>query len=214
MPEPGEPTLPAKDVVRHLTHELRQPLSALESIAYYLQMTLGGSQTDVGAQVERLQQMVDSANWVLSDVLHLLQMAPPHPVPVDLAELHEEVLSEAWVSEGLAVQQSFAEELPAVWVDLEQCRHLLRSVFQFMRRSIDEPQNIRLSGDCRDRNVRIEFRASAPHVCPESLFEALGGNQLLTCRHIAENNAGRFSAEKDKDGWLCLRLDLPMAAAV
>ena len=214
MSEPGETTLPAKDVIRHLTHELRQPLSALESIAFYLQMTVGGGKTDLGLHIERLQQMVDSANWVLSDVLHLLQMAPPHPVPVDFAELNEEVLSESWVSEGLSIEQSFADELPAVWVDLEQCPHLLRSVFQFMRRSIDEPQNVSLTGHCKDQNVQIEFRANAPHICPESLFHALEGNQLLTCRNIAENNAGHFSAEKDEGGWLCLRLDLPMAAAV
>jgi signal transduction histidine kinase len=125
MPETANTNLPVNDVLRHLTHELRQPLSALESIAFYLQMTLGGGGSDVSVQVNRLQQMVDSANWVLSDVLHLLQMAPPKP---------------------------------------------------------------------------------------ELLFNPLEANQLLTCRRIAENNGGCFSAEKDKFGWLCLRLAVPLAA--
>jgi hypothetical protein len=47
----------------------------LESIAFYLQMTVGGGGSDVSAQVERLQQMVDNANWVLSDVLHTLPLS-------------------------------------------------------------------------------------------------------------------------------------------
>jgi hypothetical protein len=38
-------------------------------------------------------------------------------------------------------------------------------------------------------------------------------NQLLTCRKIAERNAGYFTAEKGNDGWLCLCLTLPVVAA-
>lgn len=211
MPETANTNLPAKDVIRHLTHELRQPLSALESIAFYLQMTVGGG-SDIGVQVNRLQQMVDSANWVLSDVLHLMQMAPPNPEAVAMAELTEEVLTESWVSEGLAIQQELAAGLPAVWADIEQLRHLLRSVFQFLRRSVDEPCAINLSGAAIENSFQLEFRANAPGVMPESLFSPLEANQLLTCRRIAENNKGLFTAEKDKYGWLCLRLALPVAA--
>jgi light-regulated signal transduction histidine kinase (bacteriophytochrome) len=213
MLETASTNLPVKDVVRHLTHELRQPLSALESIAFYLKMTVGGaSGADIVLQVNRLQQMVDSANWVLSDVLHLMQMAPPSPEAVDIPELAEEVLTESWVSEGLAVQREFTPGLRAAWADIEQLRHLLRSVFQFLRRSIDEPQAINVSGTSTTRSLLLEFRASAPRMTPESLFNPLEPNQLLTCRRIADNNGGRFSAEKDDRGWLCLRLELPTVA--
>ena len=214
MPETANTNLPVQDVIRHLTHELRQPLSALESIAFYLQMTIGGGGSDVGAQVNRLQQMVDSANWVLSDVLHLLRMAAPNPEAVDIPELADEVLTESWVSEGLAIQQEFAADLPAAWVDSEQLRHLLRSVLQFLRRSADEPRAVNISGTSTTGYFHMEMRANAPGVVPESLFNPLEPNQLLTCRRIAENNGGRFTAEKDGLGWLCLRLELPVAALV
>jgi nitrogen-specific signal transduction histidine kinase len=209
MLETASTNLPVKDVVRHLTHELRQPLSALESIAFYLQMTVGTGGSDIGVQVNRLQQMVDSANWVLSDVLHLIQMTAPNPEPVDIAELAEEVLTEAWVTEGLAVQRELIAGLPSAWADIEQVRHLFRSVLQFLRRSIDAPQAVNLSGTSTARSLLVEFRASAPSILPESLFNPLEPNQLLTCRRIADNNGGRFSAEKDDRGWLCLRLELP-----
>jgi signal transduction histidine kinase len=212
MPETVDTNLPTKDVIRHLAHELRQPLSALESIAFYLQMTIGSGGADIGAQVNRLQQMVDSANWVLSDVLHLLQMSAPNPEAVDLSDLTGDVLTESWVSEGLVMEKTFAMDAPDAWVDSEQLRHLLRSVLQFLRRSVDEPRAVHMTGKSVANSFHLEFRANAPSVMPESLFHPLEANQLLTCRRIAENNKGRFSAEKDDRGWLCLRLELPIAA--
>jgi len=212
MPETTDTNLPAKDVLRHLTHELRQPLSALESIAFYLQMTVGNGGTDISAQVNRLQQMVDSANWVLSDVLYLLQMAPPNPEPVDVWELTEEVLSESWVSDGLLIELEFAENLPAASVDAEQLRHVLRSVLQFLRRSVEEPGEIQIAGAACESFYELEFRATAPGVSLDSLFNSLESNQLLTCRRIAENNKGSFTAERDVFGRLCLRLAMPQAA--
>lgn len=213
MPDTADSNLPARDVIRHLTHELRQPLSALESIAFYLQMTVGGGGSDVGAQVERLQQMVDNANWVLSDVLHQLQMAPARPEAIGLEELTEEVLSETWASEGLEVETSIAEDLPELFADLEQMRHLLRSVLHFLRRTVTEPRTVLIGARTAENAVHMEFRAHAPTVVPASLFNALEGTQLLTCRRIAENNAGHFIAERDEQGWLSLRVDLPAVVA-
>lgn len=212
MPDPIPTNLNAEDVIRHLTHELRQPLSALESIAYYLQLKMGESNADVSAQVQRLEQMVDNANWVLSDILHLLPMMPPNSAAVGVGELAEEVLAEAWVSEGLAIRQDFAEEMAPARVDVEQLRHLLRSVLQFLRRSADEPGTVTVSGISTADSVQIEFCAHASEVETESIFRPLVSNQLFTCRRIAENNLGHFTAEKDDGGRLRLRLDLPIAA--
>ncbi len=212
MTEIVDTNLPVRDVIRHLTHELRQPLSALESIAFYLQMTVGAGASDVGAQVGRLQQMVDSANWVLSDVLHLLQMAPPNPEAVDVAELADDVLTESWVTDGLVIQKEFAAELPAAWVDLEQLRHLLRGVLQFLRRSVDDPGAVNISANATGDEFQLEFRAAAASVSIAPLFNPLEPNQLLTCRRISENNGGGFDVGKDDLGWICLRLSLPLAA--
>ena len=212
MSQTADSNLPVQDVIRHLTHELRQPLSALESIAYYLQMTVGGGGCDVSAQVNRLQQMVDNANWILSDVLHLLQMPVPNPVRVDIIELVEDVLTESWVGDGLDICREFEEDLPAAWVDEEQLRHLLRSVLQFLRRTVDESGFIEISARGAANSLLIEFHATTPSVVAESLFSPLAPNQLFTCRRIAESNGGHFKADMDNHGQLCLQLAIPVAA--
>ena len=52
-------------VVRNLTHDLRQPLSAIEAIAYYLEMTLPPDQLDARKFLLQIQHMVERANSIL-----------------------------------------------------------------------------------------------------------------------------------------------------
>jgi signal transduction histidine kinase len=57
---------PASDEsVRELIHELRQPLSSIEAIAYYLEMTLPAGQSQARHYMHRLQQLVERSNEIL-----------------------------------------------------------------------------------------------------------------------------------------------------
>jgi phosphoglycerate-specific signal transduction histidine kinase len=52
-----------------LVHELRQPLSSIEAIAYYLEMTLPAEQFQARQYMWRLQQLVEQANTILEQSL-------------------------------------------------------------------------------------------------------------------------------------------------
>ena len=56
-----------EELVRELIHELRQPLSSIEAIAYYLEMTLPPEQIQARLYMRRLQQLVDQTSSVLED---------------------------------------------------------------------------------------------------------------------------------------------------
>jgi nitrogen-specific signal transduction histidine kinase len=56
---------PTEEQVRDLIHELRQPLSSIEAIAYYLEMTLPAEQIEARLYMRRLQQLVDQTSSVL-----------------------------------------------------------------------------------------------------------------------------------------------------
>lgn len=53
------------ELVRDLIHDLRQPLSSIEAIAYYLEMTLPPEQIEARLYMRRLQQLVDQTSSVL-----------------------------------------------------------------------------------------------------------------------------------------------------
>lgn len=62
----SNPSPHLRDVMRHLIHELRQPLSGVESMAYYLGMVLGEDE-ELSGHCDRLRRLVHQANWILED---------------------------------------------------------------------------------------------------------------------------------------------------
>ena len=63
----SEPTLtpPAPSDVCDFIHELRQPLSSIEAIAYYLEMTLPAEQSEARQYMRRIQQLVEQAHAIV-----------------------------------------------------------------------------------------------------------------------------------------------------
>jgi signal transduction histidine kinase len=56
---------PAEERLCELVHELRQPLSSIEAIAYYLEMTLPPNQFEARQYMAQLQRLVADSNAIL-----------------------------------------------------------------------------------------------------------------------------------------------------
>jgi signal transduction histidine kinase len=65
--ETAEPR--SAELIQHLAHELRQPLSGIESAAYYLDMVVSEARPDLIPHCRRLRAMVQHANWLLDDAM-------------------------------------------------------------------------------------------------------------------------------------------------
>jgi len=59
----------SQDRILNLAHDLRQPLSAIEAIAYYLEMTLPADQIDARRHLGRLQELILRTDMILSDAV-------------------------------------------------------------------------------------------------------------------------------------------------
>src|SRR5271168_1622117 len=63
--QPPLPATSSDDRLRELVHELRQPLSSIEAIAYYLEMTLPAGQVQARQYMSQLQRLVADTNTIL-----------------------------------------------------------------------------------------------------------------------------------------------------
>lgn len=114
-----------------LTHELRQPLSTIESIAYYLELALPSPDPRIAEQISRLRHLVAQSSHILSDALVLSQPSIAQPQAVDLDEIVTEfVLDHSYLEPA---RDCFDLDLAAkpVWVDLQQGRQLVHSICRF-----------------------------------------------------------------------------------
>jgi signal transduction histidine kinase len=206
------------DVVRHLAHELRQPLSTIETAAYYLEMVLGRTDARVSGQVEKIQQMVAQINWMLSDTLHFMQGPAPHPLWIDLARMIEEIL-ETCDSQGFAeVRWNAPSVAPHVYMDPSQAHHLICSALTVFRQLADSGQTVSLSLIPDGQMALFTCACAAPMNLPDcsddpfTLFHSPRptgtGLALASVRRIAESNGGDSHLFRDGE-YLKLIVRLP-----
>jgi signal transduction histidine kinase len=69
----------AAETLGTLAHDLRQPLSNIEAIAYYLGMILPPGDKNIQEQLARIRELVEQSNLILSAALGLASRpaAPP-----------------------------------------------------------------------------------------------------------------------------------------
>lgn len=106
-------------ILRTLTHELRQPLGTIESIAYYLELAIPDVEPKVKEQLHRLRDLVAQSDGILRDALALAQPVNARPAHVDIDELLEEFAAPHFVL-NLGAE-------PA-WVDYLQARKLIETL--------------------------------------------------------------------------------------
>ena len=124
----------AETVIRNLAHELRQPLSALESIAFYLDLMLAQEDPKTRKQLRRLRQLVQQSDWAVSNAILTAGVTPLTLNAVNLADVVAESAT-TWAAEhslqvGLVRPDHFQVQL----LDEDQIRILLRNVLSFIRR--------------------------------------------------------------------------------
>ena len=121
-------------IIRNLAHELRQPLSALESIAFYLDLMLTQEDPKTRKQLRRLRQLVQQSDWAVSNAIVTAGVTPLTLSAVNLADVVADCATN-WAAEhslqlGLVRPDQFRIQL----LDEEQIRGLLRNVLSFIRR--------------------------------------------------------------------------------
>lgn len=205
-PRPGDVELAPSAVVRHLCHELRQPLSTIESSAYYLQMVME-PEARTEKELDRIQEMVRQVDWILMDAVHYLQAATPRSQWVDVVEIVSSAVTASARYRPIDLEWADDFSSTLVLVDPGQAEHLVRTLLAMYRQLAKQDRTIRLSLSRQDDKVQIEFRSEAdpkvlenaedlmtpftPHLPPGS------GLALASAKRIAEANNGTARVRVD-----------------
>ena len=196
-----------------IAHELRQPLGAIESIAYYLGLVLAPGDDRAREQVARLQQLVEQSNWILTCGLQMADQTPLAPEPLNLEQLIRQAVS-ARTSQGHPQPiLELSGDLPPVRLDPGRSRALIENLLALVRQVSSEAHPVRLRTAAADTEggggVLLEISTTAVGYRSETALGPGSALGLECARRIAQAHGGSLTVDVDPVSGIRLRAVLP-----
>lgn len=201
-------------------HELRNPLSVIESSLFLLRQRLsrGATLTEPGTarHLDKIAAEVRRSTRTINDLLELARNVPPKRRTVSLRTLLDDAIADAHLPAGVDVSLSVTEG--AAVLDPDQIGRVLTNLMTNASQAMDGAGHLWIDATQVDGETHIRVRDSGPGV-PSALrsriFEALfttkakgTGLGLALCRRIAEAHGGTVTLEPSAAG-ACFLLCLP-----
>jgi len=192
-----------------IAHELRQPLSAIESIAYYLNLVLPRDDRRLREQASRLQDLVEQSNWILTCGLQLVNETPLAPEPVNLKELIAQTAAARASHHNPHLDLQLASGLPPVQMDPGRGRALIENLFSLFEHLSRDAPPVRLATSLVTLGVSLTLTADVSGYRTESSFGPGCCLSLASARRIVEAHRGTFDLEVNPVSGIVLNVVLP-----
>jgi signal transduction histidine kinase len=206
LKEPEAESSPA-DMLRAIAHEIRQPLSAIESIAYYLSLALPENDKQ-REQLARLQQLVEQSNWILSNGLGLVDARRAAPETIDVEELLTAAISGRPASDP-PVECELTAGLRLVQLDPGHGRALIENILELFRLVATAMHPVRLRTSATLNGVAIDVSSAVRGYRSVASLPPGSALSLDCARRVAEMHGGSCNYWIDPAGGIRVRVMLP-----
>jgi len=188
-----------------VAHELRSPLGAIKTAAFYVQRRIAKS--DLPATEPKVLEFLDIidgevniASKVISDLLGFSRVAKPKVSPVNLGGIIEDALEHVPIPENVNLARDIGESLPMVMVDAEQIQQVFVNVIFNAVEAMPEGGRLGIRARSKGEFVEVEFTDTGcgiPKSDIDNIFDPLFttkargiGLGLAVCKSILERHGG------------------------
>jgi PAS domain S-box-containing protein len=209
-------------------HELRNPLSAIKTAAQYTRKKLAASELAASEPkalefLGLIDEEVDRANKVITDLLSFSRVAKPTVSPVKVESIIRDALGHVAVPENATVVTDVSPELPMVMVDAGQIQQVFVNVILNALEAMPEGGRLEIRANSKDDFVTVECTdtgSGIPEAVVGKIFEPLFttkakgiGLGLAMSKNIMERHGGDIGVQsKDGEG-TTFTISLPTRAA-
>lgn len=185
-----QPAASLHEIVRHVVHELRQPLGGIESLAYYFELALEDADEDLREQCQRLRQLVAQASWMLEDAAMAAAAPASETELTDLNALVLDLGRQLAGYEQRSLRLALDPAAPRVRLQAAVLRRWLDHSLAFFRELAGGEPMPRIETALEDDGAWLRVRSRVD--CDECLrsLDPPGGAGGL--RRVAELAGGRF----------------------
>ena len=203
-----------------ISHELRNPLSVIDSSAYYLKTRLKDADKKVQQHLDRIESSVDSANAIIESLLSLTQMKEPRLQGFDLIAITHDAIITSEVPAAVNVIRDFPEQEVLVNADRGQLRMAFENIVTNAAEAMDGKGTLTVTV-CRtaDSQVEVSFADTGPGIAVENLdkiFQPLFttkakgiGFGLSIAKTIIDKHGGTIEAKSEPVKGAIIIIGLP-----
>jgi PAS domain S-box-containing protein len=205
-------------------HELRNPLGAIKSAAYFLNMALEEPDPEVKETLEILEKEVATSENVISSLLDFARAKPPTRRRVDTNEVIQEALSRVTVPENVEVVSQLDGRLPAILADPDQLGQVFGNIILNAVQAMPEGGQLTIKSEVPSAEwVAVSFTdtgAGIPEENLDKLFEPLFttkakgiGLGLAVTKTLVEGHGGSIEVESEVGVGTTFMVRLPMSGS-
>ncbi|MFV8752225.1 protoglobin domain-containing protein [Nannocystaceae bacterium ST9] len=199
-------------------HDLRNPLSVMESSLYILRRRAQDDER-VLKHVDRIAQQIDECDSIITHLLEMARNQPPRRDRFDLASLVEDALTAARVPPRVHVEREGLDGL-TLWIDGALVKQALVNLFiNSVQAQHGSEGWIRIQADRQDDYVVVTVEDAGPGfeaITLPVIFEPLvttktsgTGLGLSLVKSVIERHGGHVSAGNRREGGAMVKLHLP-----
>ena len=205
-------------------HELRNPLGAIKNAGFYIRRRV--TNTDLPKTEPRVIEFLDiineevnSANKVITDLLGFSRVAKPTVAPANIAGIIEDALRYTPVPENVALIKEINNSLPMVMVDGEQIKQVFLNIALNALQAMPEGGRLDIRAADKGKFVEVEFidtGGGIPDDIKKKIFDPLFttkakgvGLGLSVCKTIIERHEGDIKIKSQVGKGTTFTLSLP-----
>lgn len=214
-------------VAAGIAHEIRNPLTGINSYLYSLKKLIAPDGPDRAATViDRLQSASNKIEAVIRRVMDFSKPGTPHLSPCNINEPIQEALTLSAVTlrkSGIEIEKDLAPDLPLCYADFHMIEqvvlNLITNAVQALTARDGGPKEIVVSSRCQDA-ILITVTDTGPGIPEESrlkIFDPFyttrpdgSGIGLSLCHRIVSDHGGSITAGTGTRGGAAFTVALPL----
>ncbi|NWF84974.1 MAG: HAMP domain-containing histidine kinase [Bryobacteraceae bacterium] len=199
----------ADRILQHLSHELRQPLSSIESIAYYLEMVLANAGEEVLDRCAELRRLVEESSWLLDNASLSMRVGEAEVASVPAAGILERLAAQMALREERNIELVVEPGVPEVMAPSSVAAQFFDHLLKFFRCVAQCADPLRVTLRREHGSVRLAIQANVgpqPGEFRKTLDPPPCGNGV---RRFMEAAGGSLSFEQGEESLKAVLLFQP-----
>ncbi len=152
-----------------IAHEIRNPLNAVKTSAYYLLHAQNPSAEKRAEHLHRIDRQVALIDNVITALLDVAKLTEPSFHPLAIGECIDSVLLATTLPENIDVTFEIQDDLPAVLADKNQIPIVFRNLILNARDAMADGGTLAITANLAGGRVRVEIRDTGVGIPAEDL---------------------------------------------